>query len=189
MLRLPLLALALSSLLLSACGGGNDATVGGTLSGLGSGATLVLQNNNSDSLSLTTNGNFTFRATLLANAAYAVSVATQPVGQTCSVANASGTINANDDAVSNVLVTCTTSASVAGTVAGLPAGTSVTLSNAGNPLAIASNGAFAFPGILAVGATYSVTVSVQPAGHSCVVTNGAGTIIANTPVAITVNCS
>jgi hypothetical protein len=182
-------SLALSSLVLSACGGSNDATVGGTLTGLGTGVTLVLQNNASDSLTLTANGNFTFAKTLLSSAAYAVTVLTQPVGQVCSVTNASGTIDTMNDSVSNVAVACTTNATVTGTVAGLPAGTAVTLSNAGIPLVVAANGQFAFTGVLAVGATYAVTVTVQPLNHTCLVTNGAGTVVAGTLVNVLVNCT
>jgi hypothetical protein len=191
MIRLPLptaVALALSTALLSACGGGTDATIGGTLTGLNTGSSLTLQNNLSDSLTLTANGGFLFGTTLGASAAYSVTVLTQPVGQSCSVANASGTTDTLDSSVSNVAVTCVTSASVMGTVTGLPAGTSVTLTNAGVLLPIAANGAFAFPGVLATGASYNVTVGVQPAGHTCTVTNGSGVIIANTLVAAAVTC-
>jgi hypothetical protein len=167
MIRLPsTLSLALSILLLTACGGGEDATVGGSLSGLATGATLVLQNNATDTLTLTTNGSFNF-------------------------ANASGTIDVANDSVANVAVVCSSAASVGGMVRGLTPGTSVTLANGSAPAqVIAVDGSFAFPGVLAVGTTYSVTVTVQPAGgHSCVVTNGAGSITANTVVNVQVVCS
>src|SRR5712664_2555390 len=81
---------ALPVLSLAACGGGTDAAIGGYLSGLGSGLSVVLQNNNSDSLTLTSNGSFTFANSLASGAAYSVTVLTQPVGQTCAVTNGSG---------------------------------------------------------------------------------------------------
>lgn len=176
--------------LLVACGGAADATIGGTLGGLGTGLSLVLQDNGADSLTLSANGGFHFATQLGANGTYAVTVLTQPVGQTCTVGNATGAVDANGDDVTNVTVSCVASASLTGTVSGLPAGTSVTLANGGVQLPIAANGGFAFPGLLAAGTAYSVTVAVQPAGHSCAVANGQGTVPASQIAAsITVACS
>jgi hypothetical protein len=111
------------------------------------------------------------------------------VGQTCSVANGSGTVDDLGDPVTSVAVTCTTSSSLGGTVSGLPAGTSVTLKNGGTLLAVAANGAFAFPGIEAAGSTYDVTVATQPAGHACTVSAASGTIVANVMASVVVTCS
>ena len=68
----------------------------------------MLQDNGGDDLSVTANGPFTFATKLAGGAAYTVTVKTNPSGQTCSVANGSGTIAAAD--VTNVAVTCTTTA-------------------------------------------------------------------------------
>lgn len=81
-------------------------TLGGTLSGLAAGARVVLRNNGSDDLTLAANGSFQFSQSVAQGASYSVGIATQPSGQTCSVANGSGTMQA---AVSNVTVTCTSS--------------------------------------------------------------------------------
>lgn len=81
----------------------NTFTVGGTASGLGAGKTAVLQNNGGNDLTVSANGGFTFAAALAANAAYAVTVRTQPAGQACTLANASGTVTAN---VSSVALSC-----------------------------------------------------------------------------------
>ena len=78
-------------------------SVGGNVSGL-TGSGLALQNNGADTLSIAANGSFTFATELEDASAYSVTVSTQPTGQTCSVANGSGTIAAAD--VSNVAVTC-----------------------------------------------------------------------------------
>ena len=164
------------------------AIVGGTLSGLSTGATVVLQNNGDDKLTLSRNGAFTFGTVVLAGDAYSVTVLTQPVGQTCSVANASGTIDTNADDVNSVSVTCAVTASLGGTVSGLAAGTSVTLSNAGVSLAIAANGVFAFAGTLPAGTAYNVTVVTQPAGQTCTVANPTGTIKADVMASVTVTC-
>jgi len=74
--------------------------VGGTVSGLGPGLTVVLQNNGGNDLSLSTNGAFTFTVNATG---YAVTVLTQPLNGSCAVSNGTGTASA---AVSSVLVTC-----------------------------------------------------------------------------------
>ena len=180
---------ALAVLAIVSCGGSASATIGGTLSGLGSGLSVVLQNDAADDLTLSANGSFEFATALSSLDTYSITVLTQPVGQTCTVANGSGTIDSSGDAVSNVAVTCTTTASLGGTVSGLTAGTSVTLSNGSATLAIASNGPFAFPGTLAAGSAYNVSVATQPVGLTCSVTNGSGTVVANTMASVLVTCS
>jgi hypothetical protein len=85
--------------------GGTTYTVGGNVNGL-TGSGLALSLNGSESLPLAANGVFTFSTQLNDGAAYAVTVGTQPAGQTCSVANGSGTIAGAN--VTNVAVTCTT---------------------------------------------------------------------------------
>jgi uncharacterized repeat protein (TIGR03803 family) len=79
-------------------------TIGGTVSGL-SGVGLVLQDNGGNNLSINGNGSFTFSTAIAAGGAYSVAVLTQPSNpaQTCTVANGSGTANAN---VTDVQVTC-----------------------------------------------------------------------------------
>lgn len=78
-------------------------TIGGTVSGLvGSG--LVLSNNGGNNLSITANGAFTFSTALAAGAAYAITIATHPGAQNCTVTNASGTVGSAN--ISNVFVTC-----------------------------------------------------------------------------------
>lgn len=107
------------ALLLASCGGGGSSTnpppppppaaatytVGGTVSGLGTGKTLVLRNNGGNDLALNANGSFTFATPVASAATYAVTVFTQPAGQTCTVNNGSGTMAAAN--VGNVAVSCT----------------------------------------------------------------------------------
>ena len=67
--------------------------------------TLVLQDNGSDNLTITTNGTFAFATQIASGGAYNVVVMTQPSGQSCSLgSNSSGTASANV----TVTVTCTT---------------------------------------------------------------------------------
>lgn len=111
--RLPILMTALAALALTACGGGGGDdgpnggayTIGGTVSGLASGNSVVLQNNGADDLTVRANGSFTFTGLLDANVPYAVTVKTPPAQQTCTVTNGSGTTTRN---VTNVTVSCST---------------------------------------------------------------------------------
>ncbi len=174
---------------LASCGGTNDATIGGTLQGLTTGTSVVLQNNGADPLTLSADGTFVFATGLSSSDAYDVTVRTQPLGQSCGVNNGSGTVNSNGADVTDIAVTCSLSSSVGGTLAGLGSGRSVTLLNAGQTLVLAENGLFSFPGVLPAGSAYSVTVSGQPAGQSCDVVNGTGIVVANVMATVAVTCS
>ncbi len=81
-------------------------TIGGTVSGLLTGSRVVLQDNGADSTTVSANGPFVFRTPVPGGSAYAVAVLTQPRGEICTVANGSGTVDAN---VSNVRVDCASS--------------------------------------------------------------------------------
>jgi len=81
------------SLGLAACGSSQNwqdgspmVTVGGTVSGF-TGGTLALWNNGTDRLAIPANGAFTFPLQIANGSNYAVVVATQPAGQTCTVTN------------------------------------------------------------------------------------------------------
>jgi hypothetical protein len=77
-------------------------TVGGSISGLT--GTVVLQNNGKDNLSRSANGSFTFATATTTGASYAVTVLTNPSGQTCSVSSGSGTVSGAN--VTSVLISC-----------------------------------------------------------------------------------
>lgn len=82
--------------------------VGGTVSGLADGATLVVENQGQENLKISANGAFSFATMLSSGAAYSVHVATQPAApdEYCSVANGDGTTGSAD--ISNITVACTT---------------------------------------------------------------------------------
>lgn len=83
-------------------------TVGGTVAGL-TGSGLVLQDDNTDNLTISGNGSFTFSAPVTAGSAYSVTVLTQPGAlEYCSVTNGSGIVTAD---VTNVQVACVSGAS------------------------------------------------------------------------------
>ena len=124
--------LALSSLMaavaLTACGGGGDSnssnppapvslpqppapgpapapsySIGGEVSGLAGGKTLQLRNSAGEDLTVSHNGGFQFNKKLPPKTNYAVSVASQPVGQLCSIHHGSGTATAD---VADIKVQC-----------------------------------------------------------------------------------
>lgn len=189
---------AMAALALTACGGGGGGgssssppppppatySIGGSVTGL-TGTGLVLQDNGGDNLSVTANGTFTFATKINSGASYKVTVMTQPVGQTCTVASGTGTASAN---VTTVAVSCASSSSnvtIGGTVTGLTGSGLVLQDNGGDNLTITGNGTFTFATPLASGATYAVTVLTQPSGQTCTVASGSGTASANvTTVAV-----
>jgi hypothetical protein len=79
-------------------------SVSGTVSGLS--GSVTLQNNGGDNLVRATNGDFSFATELASGAAYNVTVAVAPTGQTCAVDNGAG--NISDADITNVSVTCQT---------------------------------------------------------------------------------
>ncbi len=88
-------------------------TVGGVVSNLGSGKSLVLQNNGTDGQTETANGAFTFSTPIAQGAPYNVSVQTQPAGQSCTITNGSGTMGGSN--VTNVQVNCAENVTTLGT--------------------------------------------------------------------------
>ncbi|MBL4799594.1 MAG: hypothetical protein JKY50_19495 [Oleispira sp.] len=155
-------------------------TIGGTISGLSESASLTLQNNAGDNLSISANGNFSFSTTLNELEAYTVSVVTQPSNpdQICNITNASGNL-ANEN-ISNIDITCTTTQyRINGTVSGLTGTESLILqNNTGDDLTISANGNFTFATSLDHLAPYHITVSTQSitADRNCVISNPTGSL-------------
>ena len=162
--------------------------VGGTVNGLaGTGLALSL-NAGAQTMPIADNGPFAFTTALANGSSYAVTIDTQPAGQSCTVANGSGQINGAN--VTNVAVTCVSSYTVGGTVSGLTGNGLVLSLNAGaQTMPIANNGAFTFATALANGSSYAVTVAAHPAGQSCTVSNGSGQINGGNVTGVTVSCS
>src|SRR5262249_43499472 len=86
------------------CGATTTYTVTVTATGLS--GTLIVQDDQSENLTFTTNNSQTFPHQYPGGANYSVTVTSQPTGQNCQLgSNASGTINAN----TTVTATCSTS--------------------------------------------------------------------------------
>jgi hypothetical protein len=167
----------------------NTYTLSGSLSGLSSGQSVSLLSNGADALTRNANGSFQFATPIAFGGNYAITVGTQPVGQTCSVSNGSGSnVAAN---VSNISVVCAANSfTIGGSLSGLDSGAQVTLLNsAGDPLTRSSNGSFQFATPVAFGGSYAVTVGTQPAnGQNCSVSNGSGSSLSANVSNVQVTC-
>jgi alpha-tubulin suppressor-like RCC1 family protein len=200
MTKLEILRFGLFSLLsfvvLSGCGGNNSQknttfSVGGTLSGLADGATIVLQNNGVDDLVLTTNGSFMFARQVSDGAAYEINIRIQPEDQNCVVTQGMGNIAGAD--VTDILVTCTgvgETYSIGGMLSGLLSGTSVVLQNNGvDDLVLTTNGFFVFETKLADETDYQVSIRTQPEGQICSLSHSTGKILKGDVTDISVACA
>jgi hypothetical protein len=206
-----LLAFAGASLLADCGGGGGSvsassqppgmAEIGGSVTGLPAGITVLLVNNGSDNIAVNANGSFSFDTKVRAGASYNVTPYTQPTGASCSVSNATGTVDQNADAVTNVSVACQVAASGIGhynvgvSVSGLSNGNTVTFMNNGaDSLAVTSNGlaifsqTYTLPAAGANPGGYSVTVAANPANQTCTLTNATGNVGAGNFANVTATC-
>jgi hypothetical protein len=163
--------------------------ISGSIAGLAGGAKLVLEDNGADALTLSANGPFSFAVPLNYNGSYAVTVASQPTGATCTVSKGSGAgITA---AITNVMVNCSADAyPLSGTLSGLPSGEQLVVQNNGaDALRLLANGPFKFATPLAYDGSYAVTVSTQPAEAICTVMHGTGAGVTAPLAAVSVLCS
>ncbi len=79
-------------------------SVGGTVTGLASGNSVILENNGTDPLTVAANSAFTFPKLLAPGTSYEITVLTQPANQTCTVTQGTGTLSNSN--VSIVSVSC-----------------------------------------------------------------------------------
>jgi len=184
-----------AALVLAGCGWETvDVNIGGNVTGLAGGTQVVLADNGSDRITISASGPFTFDQQVASGKSYAVTVATQPVGETCTVSNGSGTVDGQGDNVTNISVACTQDLSsnneVFGIVSGLTSGTLSLQNNGSNTLSIAANGEFVFSNPLPAGTAYNVTVLTNPSGQTCTVANGSGVMPSSGTIPnVVVTCS
>jgi N-acetylneuraminic acid mutarotase len=167
-----------------------DYSIGGSVTGLLSGRSVVLDDNNTNSTTVSSNTTFTFSTKIASGSGYAVAVSTLPVGQACSVTNGSGTVTAGN--VTNVVIDCTDNTyDIGGTVTGLTGSGLVLQDEGGDNLPLAPGGgpfAYTFATPISAGSPYAVTVLDQPAGQYCTVSNGTGTVAGSAVTNANVNC-
>lgn len=216
----------LLSLALSACGGGGGGNAGdggvntnvnsclsnagstfcGTVSGLPSGESIILDLSTSDagsnSLTLTANGPFSMGLIdpLDITTSWTLGVRIQPSAQTsCSVTSQGNNLNSEGlktTSVAGIVVTCSPAVyyTVGGLLNGLDSGAQVTLGSldaaddTGDSLTLTANGTFTFPAIRGAIEGYAVGVTTQPANQVCTVTNGSGYPLVGDVNDILINC-
>ena len=169
----------------------NSYTVSGTVSGLGSGKSVVLQNNSANNQTVASpSSTFSF-PTQADLSGYSVTVLTQPVGQTCLVTNGSGTLAGAN--VTNVLVTCTnTTYTVSGSISGLTAG-GLTLTLSGSQSSAVSPASratsYSFTQTVVNGNSHTVSITSQPVGLSCTLSpNPATGTVGTSNIVVDVSC-
>jgi hypothetical protein len=169
----------------------NKYTVGGIIANMIFGTSIVLEDDGGDSLtapaSSTSSTPFTFATALSSGTAYSISIAAQPLGQTCVVGSGTGAIASAN--VTNAFVDCTPNKyTVGGTISGL--NQKLVLGDGiGDQLTLAA-GATSFlftPGIGSAG-IYAVSVDNPLSGQTCTVMNASGTIVASNVSNVAVTC-
>ncbi|PPC90652.1 MAG: hypothetical protein CTY35_14240, partial [Methylotenera sp.] len=166
----------------------NTYTIGGTISGL-TASGLVLQNNNSDNLSVASGATtFQFGTPVAYGGNYNVTVQQQPTGLTCTVNNGTGTnVTSN---VTNISITCSpTFYTIGGTITGLTSNGLVLQNNGGDNLTLTAGAtSFQFSTPVAYLGSYNVTMSQKPTGLNCTITNGSGTNVMSNVTNVNVSC-
>jgi len=184
--------IAIAAMCLSACNSKSyvvGSTVGGTVSGLDEGETLLLKNSDGTELTVMADGTFTFPAKYPNGTTYNVDVKTQPATQTCTLTNSSGTINGVN--VTNIVAACAENTySIGGTLSGL-VGTVVLINNGEGeaPLTLTVDGSFTFAVKVADGSAYDVDVLTQPATQTCTVAKGHGIVSGAAVTDVVVTCA
>ena len=164
--------------------------VGGRVIGL-MGKGLVLTNNESDHLTLDSDGEFQFTTPITDSDSYQVSVTGQPSqpNQTCNVSGGNGIISGS--ATNAVVINCDTeSYTVGGVLNGLlGSGLELQLNNE-YTLTINRGSNFTFTPAIPDASEYQITILTQPSNlnQTCTINNGTGTIQGDNIATAEVNC-
>lgn len=173
----PFVALVSVAACLGACGGGGSSgpayfAVGGTVSGLSTGSLVLTDGTDVVTVPLGAS-TYVFPTKLVDGSSYAITVQTQPVGETCEIQNASGTVNGT---ISSAVSCALNQYALGGSVSGLTSGELV-LANGTDTVTVASGATtFSFPNKVNYGVSYSVSVQGLPPQGACNVTGGTGTV-------------
>src|SRR5437660_16732 len=116
----------------------NSFTVGRTISALS--GSVVVRTTGGNDLTVSANGSFTFSAPVAQGSPYAVTVLTQPAGQSCSVANGTGTVAGAN--VGDVTVSCAANTDTKSTSLNSSHVAMAHANNGVNKLTISANGDF-----------------------------------------------
>ena len=157
----------------------NKYTLNYTVSGLLSGNTVVMSLGGVD-IPHATNSTVSHTNALTHGQPYALTVKTQPQGQTCTV-SANGSGSSATGAVTGVAVACvSTQYTISASVTGLPANATLVLRNNGSDdLSFNANSTLSFATKVSHNGVYAVTVQTTPTGYTCTVAHGSGTATAD----------
>jgi hypothetical protein len=174
-------------------------SVEGSITGLTQGGLQLVNNSNGDQLTVSAGAtSFTMGQKVASGSNYDVAVHTNPTGQTCMVANGSGTMGAGN--VTTVMVNCTLNSyslggNVSGNLGGLIVTTPLKLANGTDTVTVSfANPTFTFQNKVPYLQSYNVVVQSQPtlAGLlqlTCTVTaNGSGTMVVGGVSNVQVQC-
>ena len=185
---LPFLMSSAIAIGLSGCGGSTTISAI-SLSGYVNGLTadgLVLINAGSTVAPTIAVPNFTFPWRVNVNAAYSISVLTQPPGQTCTIAKGSGVASSSD--ITEIVVTCVGNHSLGGSIHGLSTNGLILANGSDTVSPKAGDTTFTFPTKVGEKAAYGVTVFAQPPGLNCTVVNAAAFMNLVDVTNVQVNC-
>ncbi len=161
--------------------------VGGSISGLRtSGLSL---SNGLTTLQISSNSTvFNFPHKQAANSQYAVSIVSNPDGQTCFLTNAIGSIT--DRSITSVAISCIfTPATLSGTVGGLNT-SGLKIRNGNEEISIgSSDSTFSFANRISIDSAYSVQISSQPIGQICSIGNPDGSMVSGGVNSIRIVCA
>lgn len=159
----------------------------GTISGLTtSGLKLT---NGSEEITISSGATtFAFSNRVAAGSSYSASVSAQPTGKTCSISNATGTMNSSG--VNNVQVTCANLAyTLGGSISGLST-SGLRLKNGSETLDISSSSInYVFQTSVAYGGSYQIEIARQPTGQTCSISSGSGSMGTANVTAANLSCS
>jgi hypothetical protein len=188
--------------LLSSCGGGGSSgsntinysasrfTVSVTVAGLSAGKEIILTDG-TNNLTATTNTIYTFSTKLPNASPYQISITTQPIGQTCVIAYASGNIDSSN--VTTALVNCIDNPaptySIGLSISGLDAGKNLTVTNGIENITATINTSYTFPTQVGSNSNYSITVLNHPNGQFCRAYNATGTVNNSNISNVSIVCS
>lgn len=165
----------------------NIYSIGGAITGLNSNG-LVLANGTNTISPAANDSTFTFPTKKAKNAAYSVTVQTNPDTQTCTVTSGSGTVASQS--ISNISITCVDNfGALSGTVTGHLVNEGVILQNGTELLPIYGSTSFTFANKLKQGDSYSISVYSETSGRTCSISNGTGTMTASGVSNVRVTCA
>lgn len=163
----------------------NSYTVSGSVSGAT--ASLTLRLNDTVSLIVASGAtSYRFATSLVSGSVYYVTVGIQPIGQSCSVSNSSGTISTSN--ITNANVTCLSVYTVSGSISGLTSSGLILKMNSSSKIIASGATSFAFSTQLTSGSPYNVSITSQPSGLICTVINPSGVIASSNITNVSVPC-